>query len=187
MRGLIHIYCGDGKGKTTASIGLLVRAVGNHIPVVFAQFMKNDTSSEIEIIRTMPDTVVLHAKKHFGFYHKMSADEKEEARIEYTATFIEAVNIAKEKALLRQNKEERLNNGLTLLILDEILSAYNYNLIDNVMLVELLQHKPDNLEIVLTGRNPKVELIELADYVSEIQKRKHPFDKGITARKGIEK
>lgn len=183
MKGLIHIYCGDGKGKTTASIGLLVRAVGSQIPVVFAQFMKNDISSEISMIRNMPDTEVLHAKKHFGFYNRMTDETKEEARKEYTETFIEAANRAKEIALQRQEKKE----GLTLLILDEILSAYNYRLIKNEMLLEFLKNKPDNLEIVLTGRDPKEELIEQADYVSEIQKVKHPFDNGIAARKGIEK
>lgn len=183
MKGLIHIYYGDGKGKTTASIGLLVRAVGNHIPVVFAQFMKNDTSSEISMIRNMPDTVVIHAKKHFGFYNRMTEEEKEEAKREYTSTFIEAANRAKEEALQRQDKKD----GLILLILDEILSAYNYEFIKKDMLLDLLKNKPDNLEIVLTGRNPKEELIELADYVSEIQKVKHPFDNGIGARKGIEK
>lgn len=183
MKGLIHIYCGDGKGKTTASIGLLVRAVGSQIPVVFAQFMKNDTSSEISLIRNMPNTIVIHTRKQFGFYNNMTVETKEEARKEYTDIFMEAVNRAKEIALQRQGNKE----GLTLLILDEILSAYNYDLIKNEILLEFLKSKPDNLEIVLTGREPKEELIGLADYVSEIHKVKHPYDKGINARKGIEK
>lgn len=182
MKGLIHIYCGDGKGKTTASIGLLIRAIGNDMPVVFTQFMKNDTSSEIDVIRNIQGTKLIHAKKHFGFYHRMTEEQKVEASKEYTDILMEAINVAKEKAF-----EQSKSNGLALIILDEIISAYNYNIIDNDLLLEFLKNKPENLEIVLTGRNPKEELIELSDYVSEIQKVKHPFDKGIGARKGIEK
>ena len=74
-----------------------------------------------------------------------------------------------------------------MLILDEIIGAYNHDLVDRGLLVRYLKEKPESLEIVLTGRNPESSLMELADYVSDIQKIKHPFDRGIPARKGIEK
>ena len=94
----------------------------------------------------------------------------------------------------RLHHNEMLKQGITavktgqvdLLILDEIIAAYNLNLVDHRLLTDFLTTKPESLEVVLTGRDPAPELVEIADYVSEIKKIKHPFDQGIKARKGIE-
>jgi len=146
-RGLIHIYCGDGKGKTTASIGLAVRAAGSGMNVLFVQFLKKSDTSELNILKKLPGLSVL----------RPSGDEC------WTD----------------------VKSGL--LVLDEVIGAYNREVIDRASLVSFLREKPENLEVVMTGRNPTAELIELADYVSEIRKIKHPFDRGIRARTGIEK
>lgn len=178
MKGCIQIYCGDGKGKTTASIGLLIRAVGCGIPVVFSQFMKNDTSSEINIIKQLEQVSVFHCKSSFGFYFQMKEEEKVEAQKEYTELFYRIIQEAKEKA--------KNTTGLVLLIMDEIISAYNLNMVPQREVLEFLMDKPENLEVILTGREPLEELIELADYVSCVEKVKHPYDRGMNSRKGIE-
>lgn len=184
MTGYIHIYCGDGKGKTTSSVGLAIRAIGNQIPVIFVQFMKNDSSGEINILKNLPNTTIMHSEKHFGFYNTLSEEDKKEARQFNRKLLEEAINISTDIAKAN-NKEDRKIGGL--LILDEGIGTYNYNLLDKSLLIDFLKNKPDNLEVVLTGRNPVDELIKLADYVSEITLVKHPFEKGIGGRLGIEK
>ena len=164
-KGLIHIYCGDGKGKTSAAIGLAVRAAGNGMKVLFTRFLKIlDQISGIEMI---------HLKKSFGFYKTLSEQGKKEMSEMYFRLWKEI--------LVKARKEE-----YDVLVMDEFMAAYNYGLIPNEDAITFLKEKPERMEIVLTGRNPDERLIELADYVSEIKKRKHPFDRGIYARKGIE-
>lgn len=169
----IHIYCGDGKGKTTAAMGLAVRAAGNGKKVVLTQFLKDGSSSELNILRELPQIQVLNCTKKFGFFWNMSEEQKEEARKSYMDLFEEAVR-------------ETIGSHAFLLVMDEFLAAYNHGMIDREKALNFLKDKPEDLEVVLTGRDPAPELVELADYVSEIQKRKHPFDQGIPARKGIE-
>ena len=171
MEGLIHIYCGDGKGKTTAATGLAVRAAGAGKRVLFTQFFKNGNSCEVKSLKLLPLVRTLHCKTVPGRFKNMSPEEQAHARSDYSA-------------LLRQAMEEAQNAEL--LVLDEVISACNHGIIDESILREFLQNKADGLEVVLTGRNPSEELITLADYVSEIKKVKHPFDKGIRARRGIE-
>jgi len=146
-RGLIHIYCGDGKGKTTAAIGLSIRAAGSGKRVLFVQFLKKSETSELNILENMRGVTVLRPN----------------------------------------GGEEWMDRKADLLVLDEAIGAYNKEVIDRVRLLKFLHEKPEELEVVMTGRNPAEELIDLADYVSEIKKVKHPFDKGVRARIGIEK
>ena len=141
-RGLIHIYCGDGKGKTTAATGLAVRAAGRGKRVVIARF-------------------------------QMTEEQKKEAAVYYSDLLERAWQIAEEQKA-------------GLLVLDEIMAVCNYGLVKEKRLLELLKSKPENLEVVLTGRGPSKALLDRADYVSEIMKRKHPFDQGTGAREGIE-
>lgn len=169
----IHIYCGDGKGKTTAAMGLAVRAAGNGQRVVLTQFLKDGSSSELNILRELPKIQVISCMKHFGFFWNMTEEQKEEARKAYADLFEEAVRKAVESHAF-------------LLVMDEFIAAFNHGMIDRERALQFLREKPEDLEVVLTGRDPSPELVELADYVSEIQKRKHPFDQGIPARKGIE-
>lgn len=172
-KGLIHIYCGDGKGKTTAAMGLAVRAAGSGMKVVLAQFMKCGTSGEIKLIKEFPNVTFTCVSENLGFAWNMTAEEKEHAKSLYQQLFRDVRKLAvKQKA--------------DLLVMDEFMSAYNYGWIDQREALEFLQNKPEEMEIVLTGRDPGEELIALADYVTEMKKIKHPFEKGIPARKGIE-
>ena len=172
-RGMIHIYCGDGKGKTTAATGLAVRAAGCGMKVLFARFLKNENSGELSILDSVPEIEVLHLERSYGFFNTLTDEEKEEVRQMYGQLW----DLIKEK----------ISGGqFQMLVIDEFMAAYRYGLIGREEALDLLTGKPEALELVLTGRNPGPELTELADYVSEIRKVKHPFDHGIMARRGIE-
>lgn len=174
MFGLIHIYCGDGKGKTTAAVGLAVRCAGRGNKVLLVQFLKSRDSGELYSLAELPDIEVMRGKESKKFTFQMNEEEKHALLIEHNKMFEQV--LAKIK-----------NGGYSLLILDEVIGALNAKVFEMPKLIEFLRHKPENLEVVLTGRNPAPELVEIADYVSEMRKVKHPMDKGIMAREGIEK
>lgn len=169
--GLIHIYCGDGKGKTTAATGLAVRASGAGKKVLFVQFFKNGSSSEIKPLQSLENVQTLHCVTVPGFYSRMRPEQQQQAKQDYSALFKNAASLAKE---------------VDLLILDEIISTCNYGVVDEADLTAFLDNKPENLEVVLTGRSPSPALTERADYITSMEKIKHPYDRGIFARKGIE-
>ena len=171
MKGLVHIYCGKGKGKTTASVGLSVRAAGAGKRVLFVQFFKNGVSSEVKMLSMLPGVETLVNEKPVNFFLKMDEQQKKEA-----------VEIYEE--LLKKALEQSEN--VDLLVLDEIISTCNYGIADENRLVDFLENKREELEVVLTGRGPSEKLLELADYVTEMTKIKHPYDEGVPARKGIE-
>ena len=174
MKGLIHIYTGDGKGKTTAAIGLGVRACGRGMKVMMAQFLKSAPTGEVYSLKSLePDFVLCRGTGSKKFTWQMDESEKVQAAAEQQAIFNYAVNAAQ-------------NGECDLLILDEVLGAITTGMIEKEQLVSFIRNKPDKLELVLTGRNADPELIGLADYVSEIMAVKHPAEKGIHARKGIE-
>lgn len=174
MFGLIHIYCGDGKGKTTAAVGLAVRCAGRGNKVLLVQFLKSRDSGELYSLAKLPDIEVMRGKESKKFTFQMNEEEKHALLIEHNKMFEQV--LAKIK-----------NGAYSLLILDEVIGALNAKVFEMPKLIEFLRHKPENLEVVLTGRNPAPELVEIADYVSEMRKVKHPMDKGIMAREGIEK
>ena len=174
MFGLIHIYCGDGKGKTTAAVGLAVRCAGRGNKVLLVQFLKSRDSGELYSLAKLPDIEVMRGKESKKFTFQMNEEEKHALLIEHNKMF---------EQVLKKIK----NGGYSLLILDEVIGALNAKVFEMPKLIEFLRHKPENLEVVLTGRNPAPELVEIADYVSEMRKVKHPMDKGIMAREGIEK
>lgn len=174
MFGLIHIYCGDGKGKTTAAVGLAVRCAGRGNKVLLVQFLKSRDSGELYSLAKLPDIEIMRGKESKKFTFQMNEEEKHALLIEHNKMFEQV--LAKIK-----------NGGYSLLILDEVIGALNAKVFEMPKLIEFLRHKPENLEVVLTGRNPASELVEIADYVSEMRKVKHPMDKGIMAREGIEK
>ena len=173
MSGLIHIYTGDGKGKTTAACGLAVRFAGTGKRVLFAQMLKDGSSGEIKVLRQIDGIDVDICKECFGFSFSMTDEVRKKAEETYSAYLAHVLKRAE-------------SGAYGLLVLDEILSAYNLNFIDREMLLSFLRQKPDALEVVLTGRDPADELAELADYISEIRKIRHPYDEGILAREGIE-
>lgn len=171
MPGLIHIYCGDGKGKTTAATGLAVRAAGAGKKVVFTQFFKDGSSSEIRMLQNVDNIHIMHCETVRGFWKHMTEAQKAKASEDYTRLLADVIALAADADLL---------------ILDEILSACNHGAVTETVVSGFLSHKPEKLEVVLTGRNPSAALLELADYVTEMRKVKHPYDCGIAARKGIE-
>lgn len=176
MKGLLHIYHGGGKGKTTAAIGLAVRAAGTGIPVVVVRFIKTDRSGELVILENISQIHLIPTAKNFKFAFCMSDEEKAEACVLCTKMMEDAFAKAYELAA----------EGKALLVMDEILDAVNCGFVAKDRLVQLLCGRPEGLEVVMTGRNPAAELVELADYVTEMKKEKHPYDQGIMARKGIE-
>ena len=172
-QGLIHIYCGDGKGKTSAAVGLAVRAAGCGNRVLFARFLKNEYSGELQVLDRIPEIEVIHLEKSFGFIRNLSEEERREMQEMYEGLW---------HTILERTRTEKPD----VLVIDEFMAAYNYGLIPHKEALCFLKEKPEGLEIVLTGRDPVPELVEAADYVSEIRKVKHPFDRGIRARRGIE-
>lgn len=171
--GLIHLYCGDGKGKTTASLGLALRCAGRGGRVLFAQFLKGRPTGELASLEKIPAITVLRGKALLKFTFQMTEAEKEETRAAQTAL------LDKVCAFCREQKPD-------LAVCDELVGACALGLVPEEAVCRFLQEKPTNTEVVLTGRNPSPALVDLADYVSEIKKIKHPFDKGIPARLGIE-
>ena len=172
-KGLVHIYCGDGKGKTTTSVGLTVRAAGSGKKVVIKRFLKNDHSGEVEVLKQIPGITVLPCTRQFGFSWKMSSQEKEEAKEYYGEELEKAWKTA-------------WGQDADMLILDEAVGACSLGFIKEERLLELIGCKPEKLEVILTGRNPSKELLAAADYVTEMVMRAHPYTRGIPARKGIE-
>ncbi|MDD7347225.1 MAG: cob(I)yrinic acid a,c-diamide adenosyltransferase [Clostridiales bacterium] len=172
--GLVHIYCGDGKGKTTAAVGLTVRAQGFGLKVLFMQFLKDGNSSELNVLRKLDNVEVLGAKPIKKFTFQMSKEELEETK-EMSAK------------QLKEAEEKVMNGDYNLLVFDEALGSIEAGVLDEQLILDFLKNKPEKLEVVITGRIPSDNMIEAADYVSRIEKVKHPYDQGIPARKGIEK
>ena len=171
MSGLIHIYCGDGKGKTTAAIGLAIRAAGSGRRVLILQFLKDGRSSEFASLAHVPNIEVIPQTRRFGFTWTLSEEEKAQAR-DYNSALLE-------DAFARAG-------DFDLLVLDEAVGACTSGMIGEVRLLALLEARPAELEVVLTGRGPSQALLDAAGYVTEMVKRKHPFDQGTPAREGIE-
>lgn len=172
VKGCLHIYCGDGKGKTTAAVGLAVRAAGYGMKVLFCQCMKDGSSSEVKMLEKLGIDYCCCREK-FGFFWNMTEEQKKDAACAYTQLFLDVTKKAAEE-------------GYEMLVIDEFMSAYEHGLIDQKKALAFLVNRPQGLEVILTGRDPGEELLELADYVTEMKKRKHPFDQGVGARRGIE-
>jgi cob(I)alamin adenosyltransferase len=168
--GLIHVYTGSGKGKTTAALGLGLRATGAGLKVQMIQFMKGRRYSEIDALDYLPNfTISQHGRDEF-----VSKKNPEQIDIDMAQEgFSYAKKIIKE-------------NNFDLVILDEINVAIDFNLITLSDVLKLVRSKPDELELVLTGRYAHPDIIKSADLVSEILEIKHPYQKGIQSRKGID-
>ena len=177
MKGLIHIYCGDGKGKTTAALGAAVRAAGRGRRVLISRFLKTEDSGEVVSLSLLPGITLMPCFRNFGFSWQMSPETRKEAELYYGRSFKEAWRVA-------AGKEG--GDGYDLLILDEVIGAVNLGFVDEMALIAALKERPEALEVILTGRNPSEALCSYADYLTEMKLRKHPFTEGIAARKGIE-
>ncbi|MFA7673063.1 MAG: cob(I)yrinic acid a,c-diamide adenosyltransferase [Clostridia bacterium] len=175
MKGLIHVYTGDGKGKTTASAGIALRAAGQGMKVFFVQFQKAEDSGEIKMLRNMNNVEVWCICTFKKFFYYLNDSEKK--------SYIEEHAKAWEK-LTETIKAEP--SKYDVLILDEALGAVSIGALDEHEILDFLKNKPEHLEVILNGRNASHDMMEAADYVSDIRSIKHPFDQGLSARKGIE-
>lgn len=173
MRGFIHIYEGNGKGKTTAGIGLSVRCAGSGQKVLYAQFLKDNSSSELKALEQIEGISVVYCEQKCGYLCRMTPEERVKMKKIYHDFF-------------RRVAQKAVEDGYRLLVLDELIDAYNLDMVDHKEVLDFLKNRPEELEIVLTGRKPREELLDLADYISHIQKIRHPYDQGIPARIGIE-
>ena len=153
----VHIYCGDGKGKTTAAIGLSVRSCGRGWPVVLSQFLKGSTSGELNILRTLPD------------YHYIPAP---------TTTC---------KFIFQMTEQEKADYGRQVRRhFADTVDAVAMGMLSDEELADFLRNRPADLEVVMTGRAPTPCTDPLADYITRMQKVRHPFDQGLNARQGVE-
>lgn len=169
-KGYIHVYTGPGKGKTTAALGLALRAAGAGLKVYMIQFMKGRRYSELDAIEKLPNfTIVQYGRDEF-----VSKENPEQIDIDLAQEgFKHAKDIVK-------------NEKFDMVILDEINIAVDYNLITLKDVLKLIEKKPEKLELILTGRYAHPELVKIADIVTEMLEIKHPYQKGVTARKGID-
>ncbi len=168
--GLVQIYTGNGKGKTTAALGLSLRASGRGLKVLFLQFMKPDAGYGEQIACGTIDNITMVP---MGLDHFVSNHPKQED--------IDAAHVALKKA------EDMIATGdYDVAVLDEAMNAVRLGLITSQELIDSLKRRPKHVEIVLTGRGMTPELEEYADLITEMKLIKHPMDKGIDARQGIE-
>jgi cob(I)alamin adenosyltransferase len=171
-KGLILLYTGNGKGKTTAALGQVLRAAGHGFKVAIVQFIKNmENTGEIKAAKKIfADHLEIYP---MGTGFTWDAQETEELR----RAAEKGWNLAREKIESGQ---------YCMVILDELTYALNYGLLDQDEIVTFLKNKPEKLHVIITGRDANDKLIDLADLVTEMKEIKHPYQKGIKATKGIE-
>lgn len=192
VRGYVHVYTGDGKGKTTAAIGLAVRAIGAGKRVLFLQFMKARSYSEHAVLERLSTALTLVTLGKPYFVVKEGTMTENEVRAfdggivsftpgrppeEYRKAMAEGVDLAK-KAVSEGAYE--------LVVLDEIIVAAHFELVGNDQIADILSSRLDSVELVLTGRGASDELMARADLVTVMQKVKHYYDCGVLARAGID-
>ncbi|HUT67275.1 MAG TPA: cob(I)yrinic acid a,c-diamide adenosyltransferase [Dehalococcoidales bacterium] len=169
--GLVQIFTGNGKGKTTAALGTILRAAGHGIKVFIVFFMKGDYEyGEFSALLKLPNVEIYKSGfRQFTDPLNIKPEEIEQA-----------------KSALAAARKAVLSGDYGLVVLDEVNVALEYKLIELDEVIKLIEDKPPHVELILTGRYADNRLIEIADLVTEMIKVKHPFDKGVKARKGIE-
>lgn len=171
ITGYVHVYTGNGKGKTTAAIGLAIRAVGAGLNVFIAQFIKKGFYSEIKSLSKFSDSITI---KQFGLGHFIKG-----------AASVEDLSVA--QAGINEMESIVSSGDYSVVILDEANVAVKLGLFSVEDLLYIIDNKPNNVELIITGRDANQELIKKADLVTEMKEIKHYFKEGITARVGIEK
>lgn len=171
MRGLVHVYTGNGKGKTTAALGLALRASGHGKKVYIIQFMKGRIDyGELKAAKDDPNITI----EQFGRPQFVDKDNPEQVDLDFAGDALE-----KARQVLGSGEHH-------VVILDEINVAVDFNLIKLEDVLDLIEKKPEEVELVLTGRNANPEVSKVADYVTEMLAIKHPYEEGQVGRKGIE-
>jgi cob(I)alamin adenosyltransferase len=168
-KGLIHIYTGDGKGKTTAAVGLALRAKARGLRVLFAQFMKTERGNELDMLENLSVNVIRFDEILSPlFYPGLDGEAQRRKTVEA---------LSRIKSLMKD---------FDLVILDEFIHLINRGLVSEAETLEFLKSKPGHTELVLTGKGAPPYLIDAAHYVTEMKAVKHPFREGVKARRGIE-
>lgn len=171
-KGYIQVYTGNGKGKTTAAIGQSIRAIGNDLKVYFVQFMKDFAYSELNVLKNMAPDLVL---KRYG------TDDFVFSKTKPSQELIHEMQSGLEEALhVMQQKEYHV------IVLDEILVSIYFKLFTEHEVLNFLKKKPDKTELILTGRYCPDSILEIADLVTNMNEVKHYYQKGVSARRGIE-
>jgi cob(I)alamin adenosyltransferase len=171
-RGFVQIYTGNGKGKTTAAIGQAVRAAGFGLKTYFAQFMKEFPYNELKSLKHLNEWITIDQFCGDEFVYKKELPGRDE--------------LSKARKGLNTAEEKMLSGEYDLIVLDESIVAIYFKLFVTGDLIEIIDKKPENVELILTGRYCPQELIELADLVTEMKEIKHYYQKGVKSRRGIE-
>lgn len=171
-KGYVHLYTGHGKGKTTAALGMAVRAAGSGLRSIFIQFMKGQHYGEMEAVKRLGDLITI---EQYGSADFCRLDDE---------NIMEHVQRAQRG--LERSREALLDSRYTLVVLDEIVTAYLFKLLSLKDMLGLIEQKPAAKEMVLTGRGAPPKLIERCDLVTEMKEVKHYFNAGVEAREGIE-
>ena len=173
-KGYVQVYTGNGKGKTTAALGQGFRSVGNGLKVYMVQFLKTFKTGELESVKRLePDFRIFRFEKKRGFFWTLNNQEKAELKIEIDKAYMFCYDSLK-------------NNECDVLIMDEVMGALSNNLLTVEQVIKLIHIKPDNVELILTGRNVPEQIVKEADLVTEMREIKHYFSSGVAAREGIE-
>jgi cob(I)alamin adenosyltransferase len=172
-KGCIHIYTGNGKGKTTAALGLAIRAAGHGYKTFIGQFLKGQEYGEILYLEKQSSHIKIEQFGRKGFVHVSENPDLED--------------IQRAKSGLKKCLKAMLSNEYRIIILDEINVALHFNLLTEEDVHKFLDRKPEYIEVVLTGRHAPDSLIDRADLVTEMREIKHYYSQGIRARDGIEK
>lgn len=174
-QGMIHLYIGNGKGKTTAATGLAVRALGHDLSVLFAQFLKNTNTGEKNILEGFPDRLLFFRpfQRHGKFLWNMTENELSETKEDIFTGW-------------GRIKTEILSGNYDIVVLDEILDCVQNDLIESKEVLEGLLKRPSKVEIICTGRDAPRSFYEVADYITRMHSERHPYNRGIGSRYGIE-
>jgi cob(I)alamin adenosyltransferase len=173
-KGLVQVYTGNGKGKTTAALGQGLRSCGRGLKVCMVQFLKGGDTGELHSVEKLhPLFEIFRFEKERGFFWTLNEQEKQELKEDIDKGFAFIKDIVS-------------GNKCDVLIIDELLGVLGNKLLEVSEVLELLKSKPDTMEIIITGRNVHEEIMEAADLVTEMREIKHYFKKGIPAREGIE-
>lgn len=172
MKGCVHYYYGDGKGKTTAAMGLALRS-SNKNRVLYCQFLKGDRTNDIQVLKKVDNIDVFVLNWNYPFTFLMSESQKVESREKLAGYFGDIEKIAAGKPY-------------SMVVLDEIGDAISLDFLDIDRLRQFLENRPEEIEVVMTGHRKIGGLEDLIDYQTHLIKEKHPYDRGQKARSGIE-
>jgi len=173
FKGYIQIYTGNGKGKTTAALGLALRAAGHKQRVYIGQFLKGHLYGEILSAKILSPYITIEQFGRSGFIHVTKDPDKED--------------IQKAKRGLKKCLNAMLSKKYRIIVLDEVNVAVYFKLVSEKEVLEFLDQKPEEVEVILTGRYAPASFLKRADLVTEMREKKHYFRKGVKAREGIEK